>query len=159
MKGVVPLSVCLEKFVQPDRLYDSGFTCKKCKKQVDIEKKLSIYRFPKVLVIHLKRWAVKNNKNVRVDDMVSFPTMLDMTRFGPLSEHESKAKADQYQLYATINHYGSINKGHYYSEVKNLRAKKESKNLWYYCDDKDIESLQAPETETNMAYILFYAMP
>ena len=38
-------------------MLNTGFKCSKCKRKVDIEKDLTIYRFPKLLVIHLKRFC------------------------------------------------------------------------------------------------------
>ena len=55
-RGVVSLSQCFKNFMQPEQMIDCGFKCSSCKKEVDIEKDLTIYRFPKILVIHLKRF-------------------------------------------------------------------------------------------------------
>ena len=55
-RGSIRLSECLETFVEPERMIDTGFKCSSCKRKVDIEKDLTIYRFPKILVIHLKRF-------------------------------------------------------------------------------------------------------
>ena len=55
--GSVKLSDCLEKFIEPERMIDTGFKCSSCKRKVNIEKDLTIYRFPQLLVIHLKRFS------------------------------------------------------------------------------------------------------
>ena len=44
--GSVKLSDCLNKFIESERMYDTGFKCSACGKKVDIEKDLTIYRFP-----------------------------------------------------------------------------------------------------------------
>ena len=54
--GNVKLNDCLDKFVETQRMIDCGYKCEGCKKPVDVEKSLSIFRFPKILCIHLKRF-------------------------------------------------------------------------------------------------------
>lgn len=54
--GNVSITDCLDTFVQTEKMIDCGYKCISCKKTVSIEKGLSIYRFPKILVIHLKRF-------------------------------------------------------------------------------------------------------
>jgi ubiquitin C-terminal hydrolase len=54
--GSVSIEDCFEKFMDVERMIDCGFKCEGCKKTVNIEKDLTIYRFPKILVVHLKRF-------------------------------------------------------------------------------------------------------
>lgn len=54
--GSISLNDCLKTFFSSERMIDCGYKCEGCKKKVSIEKDMSIYRFPKILVIHLKRF-------------------------------------------------------------------------------------------------------
>ena len=54
--GTVKLQDCLDKFIEIQRMVDCGYKCEGCKKPVDVEKNLTIFRFPKILCIHLKRF-------------------------------------------------------------------------------------------------------
>jgi ubiquitin C-terminal hydrolase len=44
--GSINISECLQKFIESESLCNTGFKCSSCKKKVDIEKDLTIYRFP-----------------------------------------------------------------------------------------------------------------
>ena len=71
----------------------TGFKCGGCKQQVDIEKDLTIYRFPRLLVIHLKRFYHSMMRREKLNTTVSFPEVIDVSQFAPHSDHESKQKA------------------------------------------------------------------
>ena len=85
--GSIKLEECLEKFIEPERMVQTGFKCGSCKKKVDIEKDLTIYRFPKLLCIHLKRFYHSAMRREKLNTTVTFPETLDMTAFAP---HSSK---------------------------------------------------------------------
>ena len=50
----VTLSDCFEKSIATEQVSD--YPCSHCDKKVDIEKDYTIYRFPNILVVHLKRF-------------------------------------------------------------------------------------------------------
>lgn len=129
-----------------------GYKCEGCKKTVDIEKSLSIYRFPRVLVIHLKRFYNSSMRREKLNTTVSFPEKLDMKRFGPHSKHSSKEKA-VYRLFGVSHHSGSLYGGHYIGEVYNFSNKQ-----WYNCNDSIVQRISSPDTSSSSAYVLFYAM-
>lgn len=85
--GSVKLSDCIEKFIEPERMVDTGFKCSSCKRKVDIEKDLTIYRFPQLFVIHLKRFANNGMRREKLSTSISFPSTLDVSGFAP---HSSK---------------------------------------------------------------------
>ena len=78
----------------------TGFKCSKCKRAVDIEKDLTIYRFPKILVIHLKRFYHSAMRREKLNTTVQFPEMLDVSAFAP---HSSKSVVDAAVL-STCSH-------------------------------------------------------
>ena len=63
----------------------TGFKCSSCKRKVDISKDLTIYRFPKILVVHLKRFQQSASRATKLNTSVKFPEKLDMTPFAPHS--------------------------------------------------------------------------
>jgi len=83
--GSIKLSECLDKFIEPERMVNTGFKCSKCKQKVDIEKDLTIYRFPKILVIHLKRFYHSSMRREKLNTTVTFPESLDVSAFAPHS--------------------------------------------------------------------------
>ena len=54
--GYTYLSACLQDYIKKEVMEPCGFKCSKCKGVDHFEKDMTIYRFPKVLVIHLKRF-------------------------------------------------------------------------------------------------------
>lgn len=85
--GSISLSDCLEKFVESEKMIDCGYKCEGCKRTVNVEKDLTLYRFPKILVIHLKRFYHSAMRREKISTSVDFPTTLDMRKFAP---HSSK---------------------------------------------------------------------
>ena len=73
-------------------MISTGFKCSSCKKKVDIEKDLTIFRFPKILVIHLKRFYHSAMRREKLNTTVNFPETLDMTSFAP---HSGKSQIEQ----------------------------------------------------------------
>jgi ubiquitin C-terminal hydrolase len=122
--GNISIQDCLEKFIDVEKMVDCGFKCEGCKKSVNVEKDLTIYRFPKILVIHLKRFYHSAMRREKLNTTVSFPeTKLDMRSYAPHSskvrismifyvDHSSKANAI-YNLYGISHHSGSLYGGHY----------------------------------------------
>jgi ubiquitin C-terminal hydrolase len=70
-------------------MIDCGYKCEGCKKQVSVEKDLTIYRFPKILVIHMKRFYHSAMRKEKLNSSVLFPEQLDMRQYAP---HSSKLK-------------------------------------------------------------------
>ena len=85
--GSVDLSDCLQKFVEVESMKDCGYKCVGCKKIVNVEKDLTIYRFPKILLIHLKRFYHSAIRKEKINTTVKFPENLDMRKYAP---HSSK---------------------------------------------------------------------
>lgn len=86
--GTVTLENCLEKFIDVEKIIDAGFKCEGCKKAVNVEKDITLFRFPKLLVVHLKRFYHSMMRKEKLNTLVEFPEKgLDMRKFAP---HSSK---------------------------------------------------------------------
>lgn len=84
---------------------ECGYKCTKCKKVDNFKKEMTIYRFPKILVVHLKRFYNSYMRREKLNTTVQIPTKIDMSNFAPHSsklydlcdnndiEHESKKNA------------------------------------------------------------------
>lgn len=56
---------CLDAYVEVEKLEgDDAYNCHTCQKNVEATKKLSLYRLPPILVVHLNRFA-SNTTNQR----------------------------------------------------------------------------------------------
>jgi ubiquitin C-terminal hydrolase len=85
--GYENLEECLKSFISPERMEECGYKCSKCKKVDNFSKELTIYRFPRILVIHLKRFYNSAMRREKLNTTVNIPTTLDMSPFAPHSSN------------------------------------------------------------------------
>lgn len=129
-----------------------GYKCPKCKGVDTMEKEMTIFRAPKVLVIHLKRFYNSTMRREKLSTTVNLPAKLDMTPFAPRSKHPSIGKGANYKLCGISHHSGSLYGGHYIGEVQNL-----DDGQWYNCNDSRCsKSYSGADTQSASAYVLFY---
>ena len=159
--GYVNVLDCLNSYVAPEVMERCGYKCQKCKAVDNMEKDITIFRFPKILVIHLKRFYNSTMRREKLSTTVNIPESLDMRPYAPHSSklflvriflgHSSKNSAT-YKLYGMSHHSGSLNGGHYIGEVLNL-----DDGNWYNCNDSRCsKSYGQPDKSSTSAYVLFY---
>ena len=115
------------------------------KEYMDVRKKIQFWSFPNILVIDLKRFNQRSQKN---QVLVTFP-IDDLD----LSNYVIGYKKDmyKYELYGVCNHSGSVLGGHYTSYVKNANEK------WYHFNDTSVSEVGLNESIVSAkAYVLFY---
>ena len=78
---------CLENFIAPEKMEKCGYKCSKCKAVDRMDKCITIFRFPKVLVIHLKRFSRRD----KITTSINIPKTLDMTPYAPYSSKYTKS--------------------------------------------------------------------
>jgi len=113
--------------------------------KINIKKKISFWSFPNILVIDLKRFNEKNQKN---QTLVTFPiNNLDLTNYVIGYKKDSY----HYDLYGVVNHYGNVLGGHYTCYIKNAN------NKWYHFNDNNVNEIDNNESIISpKAYCLFY---
>ncbi|CCK69944.1 ubiquitin-specific protease DOA4 KNAG_0D01930 [Huiozyma naganishii CBS 8797] len=153
---------CFDEFTKVENLeVDEQWSCPRCKSKQPSTKKLTITRLPRNLIIHLKRFDNRLNKN---NILVQYPFTLDLTTFWandfdgklPLNVSELPTRGQKppfnYKLYGVACHFGSLYGGHYTAYVD-----KGIKNGWYYFDDTSCRPIKnSMEPITSSAYVLFY---
>jgi ubiquitin carboxyl-terminal hydrolase 2/21 len=117
-KETVQLMDCLRAFLTSETLAGSdAYRCAACKTFRECEKKLTLYRFPKTLVVHLKRFTHRHNVSSKINTNVSFPLNLDLSE---LCSYEAKndpvnSQPDhegfKYRLVAICLHSGTVDGG------------------------------------------------
>lgn len=99
---------------------------------------------PKFLVLHLSRFikgyykSEKNSREVRFDERLTL-------------KEEGTQKRVEYKLIGVIHHLGTLNRGHYYAEVR-------IKDEWYEMDDERVISsrLSSYSNSSKSVYMLLY---
>ncbi|XP_015590177.1 uncharacterized protein LOC107265331 isoform X2 [Cephus cinctus] len=138
-----PLSLydCLQAFSQSETLDElNPWFCPTCQRNQCATKTLTVHRYPKFLIVYLKRFVFYECVSMKLDDKVTFPLVgLSVGRH-------------LYDLYACVCHFGGLSAGHYTAYAKNPKT-----DVWYYYND-EITSRQKPQEEDfSNAYILFYS--
>ena len=138
---------CFRNLVKEEKLRKSEeWECPNCQKKVLAKKKTELYYLPKIFIICFSRFIKENDYWSKNQEEILFPiNNLDMKDYmiGPDKEHS------KYDLLAIIQHYGTIENGHYTSVCKN-------ENNWYKYDDSSVNETNVKEAENSNAYILFY---
>jgi len=144
----ISLDQCMNWFTQEEDLGDELF-CSVCQKHEKTKKKMEIWQPPPVLIIHLKRFALYNNRWIKSNRLVNFPLVgLDASSW--LVETPSEPLT--YDLYACVNHFGRLGGGHYTAYGINKNDHK-----WYYFDDSYVKLVDDESTIISpAAYLLFY---
>ncbi len=81
------VKTCFETFVKPEKMEECGFKCKKCKTVDNFTKEMTLYRFPRIFVIHLKRFYNSTMRREKLNTSVKIDKEIDLSQFAP---HSSK---------------------------------------------------------------------
>ncbi|RLN93527.1 hypothetical protein BBJ28_00020623 [Nothophytophthora sp. Chile5] len=149
--GGVSIHDCLKSYTEQEFLTDdAAYYCGKCKTHRSVAKKISVYRLPNVLVLHLKRFSFSSFSRDKVSTAINFPAQsLDLAEYCA-----SDAVIDGstlYDLTGVVHHMGSLNGGHYTAECLNGDLQE-----WFDFNDGSVSAVKKPELTSSSAYMLFY---
>lgn len=152
--GGVSLEDCCAKFVEEEALSgDDAAYCGRCKKHQPCRKRTVLYRLPRVLVIHLKRFNFSFVRRSKITAPVSFPLQAFDVR--PFVDPESPFLRDpglrSYRCVAVSNHSGSLGGGHYTAHALNR-----DDNSWYLFNDSRVSRSSSRDLSRTDAYLLFF---
>lgn len=89
--GYIDMDECLRNYIAPEKMEKCGYKCSQCKNEDNMEKEMTIFRFPKILVIHLKRFYNSSIRREKLSTTINIPTNLNMTPYATKSSnHPSK---------------------------------------------------------------------
>ncbi|MEN2498222.1 MAG: hypothetical protein MHMPM18_002528 [Marteilia pararefringens] len=148
---------CLQLFVNEEQLQSNNlWYCSKCKNHVGAYKKIDIWRLPKILIIHFKRFRYNYINRSKINTFIDFPIQeLDLKDFTVNSAannpHSDFQKTTKYKLLSIINHFGSLSGGHYTATVYN-----EVLGKWFECNDSNLYRINSRDPQKSNAYILIY---
>ena len=158
MKKELCLYDCIDEFVNEEQLdMENKMNCEMCGLKNRGYSKTLLWKTPKILVIHIKRFMVNSMITRKITNNIIYPiTDLDLSKyFNPISPHKDKSKYDLIgiNIHLAFGHSGNTNAGHYTSMVKNI-----INNKWhYYNDSDDVKDIVSKEDlQNHNAYMLFY---
>ena len=140
---------------------EEQWSCNDCKTLEGI-KTTEIKKAPKILIIHLDRFKLKQDYGTKPVDvyglttkrgnLIDFPIdNLDIKKY-LAGNNKNLYNKCEYELFAVCNHYGNnIENGHYAAFIKN-----NPRESWYNINDDVIIQKSPEKLVTSAAYILFY---
>ncbi|XP_063061465.1 ubiquitin carboxyl-terminal hydrolase 2a isoform X2 [Engraulis encrasicolus] len=148
--GEVSLMDCMRLFTKEDVLDgDEKPTCYRCKARRRCTKKFTVQKFPKILVLHLKRFSEARVRTSKLSTFVNFPLKdLDLREFASGSCVDAV-----YNLYAVSNHSGTTMGGHYTAYCRNPTS-----GEWYTFNDSRVSPMSSSQVRSSDGYVLFYEL-
>ena len=158
--NILTLEECLNDYIAEEVLdRNNKMKCNLCNRLNCSKKNTKLWKTPKILIIHIKRFRVNNYgiPTQKLTNMVTYPIEnLDITNYVDTISSDLVAGRTKYNLFAINRHHtlipGSINFGHYTSMVKNRYD-----NIWYMFDDNVVKRISdVSRLVDSNAYMLFY---
>lgn len=139
------LNDCINAFTKPEVLAGDNMTdCPTCKQKRESTKRLQVYRFPRILVVHLKRF---DNHKKKLRASVDFP----LVGFDATALSMNNREHPVYDLFATCEHSGRLNHGHYTATCLDPMSKS-----WYHFNDNYVSRADPKDIDKDAVYVLFY---
>eukprot|EP00095_Tigriopus_kingsejongensis_P003504 maker-scaffold373_size192110-snap-gene-0.35 protein:Tk03504 transcript:maker-scaffold373_size192110-snap-gene-0.35-mRNA-1 annotation:"ubiquitin carboxyl-terminal hydrolase 17-like isoform x2" len=146
-EGTVKLQDCLDLFVAEETLDgDEKPTCEKCQQRQRCVKWYMVERWPRILVVHLKRFSPGERFRSKLSNHVDVPVeYLDLSSY-------SKSGAAHFDLYGVSNHSGTLHGGHYTAYCRHPYKKEK----WHLYNDRAVSSTSKSGVISYEAYLLFF---
>jgi len=151
------LEDCLDHYTENELLDKHNMMkCNFCYRKNQSTKKTVLWKTPKILILHIKRFIVNylGVPTQKLNNMVEYPMNLNIKNYiDPLSPYY---KDTDYKLFGINCHHSlgskqTINSGHYTSIVKNRYD-----DCWYEFDDNHVRDTD--NIVNGKAYMLFYEL-
>lgn len=156
------------RIIDKDNLYDC--ITEYFKKELledNITKQFKLLNFPKILIIHLKRYDITEKKIHRKIEMPYNINKIFLENFLWKNNNGECNEVRTYDLYAFIHHDGETkNSGHYISYIKKPRFSNSNYNIypflpgWYCANDPNFDMINPYDEDfvdhLNHGYLYFY---
>jgi ubiquitin C-terminal hydrolase len=164
-EDAVSLEECVSAYFAREEI--PNFHCQACNTRSMAIRYTFLHRGPEILVLRINRDFNRHGSG-KVDTPIDMETdILDLGRFAHAEAGTSSPFRMTYRLYATCNHYGSVQTGHYtaHSRHKPIINDKGEQALsrWYRFDDDKVyeqASKVPPKSaiEPYEVYIMFFQL-
>jgi len=135
---------CLDEYTKIEKLDgENQWYNEKTKIHESVQKSLSFWSLPEVLIICLKRNQWNGQKNTAD---IEYPLELDLRKY-IIGYRKSEFI---YDLTGVCIHMGNMTNGHYMAFVKKQKH-------WFFCNDETVQIIEdLKHLQTNLAHCLFY---
>lgn len=162
------LDECVEKLIGEEVLEgDNMVECDKCKKKTRSVRRLFVFRYPRVLVIHIKRFRYSTYHREKLSTDVNFPMSgFELSPYlSPDLKHSTGGSAGGgsgqssvppvYDLLGVSHHSGSLHGGHYTALVDTAGVNGVGAR-WMCFNDARVSQASVSSLSGPSAYVLFY---
>lgn len=162
-EDTVTLERCIELFSESEILQENDlWYCTTCKEHVAAAKQISLWRLPKVLVFHLKRFQYKAHqyfshsvRREKINKLVEYEINdFDMSPFCIDPESACDGLKPNYDLIGVVQHMGSMSFGHYTARIRHP----DHPEVWRLADDSHVKDCNPKSAVNENAYLLFYKL-
>ena len=122
-----------------------SYICQRCGRIDFTYQKKDIHKFPKILIIHLKRFKNEREKN---EEIIEFPEEID------LSKYNNKGNEGKYKLISAVFHQGTLISGHYTSIYNYFPTQQ-----WLYCNDSKVKIMNGKGNSMGLNYNRYNSFP
>ena len=160
MHKTFDLYECIDHYVSEEQQdVDNKINCNMCGLCNRAYSKTLLWKTPKILVIHIKRFLINafGIQTQKITNNITYPIKdLDLGKyFNDTSPYKSSCKYDLIgiNIHQAFGYGQNINLGHYTSIVKNIMN-----NNWYLYNDSNpvCMAYTKNDLQNNNAYLLFY---
>jgi ubiquitin carboxyl-terminal hydrolase 8 len=148
LKSHIDLYDCFTEFTKAEILEgDNAWFNENTQQKEDIQKRITFWNFPKVVVITLRRFSPCGTH--KRNDLIQFPVSETLD----LSQYVTGYNPEQYkyELFGVCNHMGGVQGGHYNAIALNFKME------WILYDDQQIQQIVNEKNIVSpLAYCLFY---
>ncbi|EMC99959.1 hypothetical protein BAUCODRAFT_63002 [Baudoinia panamericana UAMH 10762] len=186
VREVLPMDLteCLDRFTSAETLSADSYHCRKCDKNQEATKKLSLGRLPPVVAVHLKRFSHSKSlsQSTKIETKIRYPLTADFTPYltTPVPSNSGKNKPkpqqqatghapdDEASAADTVDSsaYTPSDPIYELSSVVVHKGKidnghyvsysRQAEHEWYRFDDSMVVQVDEKEALSAEAYMLFY---
>ena len=146
------ISESLNHFLEPEQLTgDNCWSCPQCSSYKECTRQSSFKTCASILIIQLRRFTNLNGSLYKDNRVVNCYLKGHQTLTVPSHPEEDISFTNEYRLVATINHSGTLARGHYWAFVKDNLS-----DSWWKCDDRAVLKVKPSDLNNSSVYVLFF---
>ena len=143
----------ISQFLKPEILSSNNkWFCPSCQALSESTRETCIINSAPVLIIQLCRFSNQGGQLIKDANFFSC-TQSESNKhlLVPITVEDEVSFTNKYSLIATINHSGTLNRGHYWAFIKDLHS-----SSWYSCNNKLVFNVEERYLSNISSYTLFY---
>ena len=142
------ISESLNHFLEPEQLLgDNCWSCPQCSSYKESTRESSFKTCASILIIQLRRFTNFNGALYKDNRVVNCYLKGHPTLTVPSHPEEDISFTNEYKLVATINHSGTLARGHYWAFLKD-----DLSDSWWKCDDRAVLKVKPSDLNNSSMF-------